>query len=672
MLNNLEQWKTIVLSLPDDDFFGIMRNYLGKIKTPFNKHILVDRLIAFLTREETIDRITALISSEDAYILTLIYFLDEPDIKTLYEFLKDNTSFLEVQHRLLNLEERLLTIKEPGTERIRLSPIFKEPLVKQVLNTNLIFPSKKVGTEKIPFPWFNEAVITAVFSFINQTPDIFKLDGSIKKRPRESLLQIFPSILEEVEKGVTKFSVITESLIHLNLLTNERGRLLIKYRNLKEFSSLDSNARCPLLWSTAVCGGEDMATLIRVSGIISTFLNSIPVGTGFSKSNLLFLLKAASREQGLFEMIKERVIPALTHREVFLKYDNDLYLLNPMVKEMISDEPKKEPALIIQSSFSITAKPWTTLQSGLLLALSSTIKSFDLFAHYEINKKSCVGIRKLKLTYTDLLLYFKNEGGTGIPQNIETSLKHWAEEYSTVHLYKGIALIVSESRQVLIDHIGALEPYIKLHPAPGVYLFDENEQAEWIKILQDEGIPILSDVKMYSSETEETGIFEAVQGETANQPKLNFINNNGSSVKADNSFIEDLKYTLEKKNFTVKEKKELQARINKKLILFPEQLQKGIYRKEIVEVRGLDYTGKIRLIHRAMESQTDILEIKSYSLPKGKRRILVKPARIQNDSNKHLLIAHTLPEEKEVEIPVGKISYVRLLKSSLYNPVTRN
>lgn len=672
MLNNLEQWKAIVLSLPDDDFFSIMRNYLGEIKTPFNKHILVEKLLAFLTREETINRIIALISSEDAYILTLIYFLDEPDIKTLYEFLQDSTSFLEVQHRLLNLEERLLTIKEPGTGRIRLSPIFKETLVNQILNTNLLFPSKRVGTEKIQFPWFNEAVITAFLSFINQTPDIFKLDGEIKKRPRESLMQVFPSILEEAEQGITRFSAITEALIHLNLLVNDRGKLLIQYMNLREFSSLNNTERCTLLWSTAVYGGDEMTSLIRVSGVISTFLGSIPTGTGFSKSNLLFLLKAATREQDLFELIKESILPALTLREVFLKYDNDLYVLNPMVKEMISDEPKKEPSLIIQSSFSITAKPWITLQSGILLALSSTIKSFDLFAQYEIDKKSCIGIRKLKLAYSDLLLYFKKEGGAGIPQNIETSLRHWAEEYSTVQLYKGITLIVSEPKQVLIDHINALEPYIKLHPAPGVYLFDENEKTEWIKILQDEGIPILPEVKMYSSETEGNGNFEAVQGETVNKPKLNFINNNGSFAKTDDSFIEDLEHTLEKKNYTAKEKKGLQARINKKLILFPEQLQRGLYRKEIVEVRGLDYTGKIRLIHRAMESQTDILEIKSYSLPKGNRRILVKPARIQNDSDRHLLIAHTLPEEKEVEIPVGKISYVRLLKSSLYAPVTRN
>ena len=85
---------------------------------------------------------------------------------------------------------------------------------------------------------------------------------------------------------------------------------------------------------------------------------------------------------------------------------------------------------------------------------------------------------------------------------------------------------------------------------------------------------------------------------------------------------------------------------------------------------GLDYTGKIRLIHRAMDSQTDILELKSNSLPEGKNRILVRPVKIENTDNKHLLIARILPEEEEIEIPVGKLSFVRLLKSSLYTPVS--
>lgn len=670
MLNNLEQWKTIIVSLPDDDFFAIMRNYLGEIKTPFNKHILIDRLLAFLTREETVERIVTLISNDDAYLLTLIYFLDEPDIKTLYSFIKESKSFLELQNRLLNLEERLLIFKEPETGRIKLSPIFRETLIERILDTKYIFSSAKAVPENIALPWFNEALITAVISFINFMPDIYKLDGEIKKRPGESLEEIFPSILEKTEQGNTRFSIITDTLSTLDLISNDRGKLLIEYENVLDFSSLPAKERYSLLWSAAVCGKENIALLDQAAFIITSFIDSIPEDTAFSEQTLLFLLKTVSRDHSINTDLAEKIVKTLIRAEAITAYKDNTLILNPALNRMLSDGKYEEPDLIIQSSFSITAKPWINIRTGLPLAMSSCIKSFDLFSHYEISKKSCIGIRKIKMTYSDLLQYFIREGNGNIPQNIATSLKHWSEEYNTIQLYEGIMLVVSESRQVIIDHMESLKPYIKLHPAPSVYLFDREEQSEWSKILQEEGIPIIPEIKSFTVEKERKNSFESKQNKRALIPRINFLKNSGSETKIDTSFMDELYRTLDKRNLTPSEREEMRARIDKKLILFPKQIQKGIYRREIAEVGGLDYTGKIRLIHRAMESRTDILEIKSNFLSADKNRILIKPIRINNEKDKHILQASTLPEEEEIEIPVGKISYIRLLKSSLYAPVS--
>ncbi len=48
-----EGWQRSVLTLPDAVFFDLMRNYLGDITTPFNKHNLIRRLVKFLKRKET-------------------------------------------------------------------------------------------------------------------------------------------------------------------------------------------------------------------------------------------------------------------------------------------------------------------------------------------------------------------------------------------------------------------------------------------------------------------------------------------------------------------------------------------------------------------------------------------------------------------------------------------
>jgi hypothetical protein len=71
----IEQWKRNMLTLPDERFFEIMRNYLGKLKTPYNKHTLIRDLTAFLQKKETRRRIISLIDEGDAVLLTALYVI---------------------------------------------------------------------------------------------------------------------------------------------------------------------------------------------------------------------------------------------------------------------------------------------------------------------------------------------------------------------------------------------------------------------------------------------------------------------------------------------------------------------------------------------------------------------------------------------------------------------
>ncbi len=672
MLNNLEQWKKIIVSLPDEEFFSIMRNYLGELKTPFNKHILTDRLLSFLTKEETVERIISLIGEKDAYFLTLIYFLDEPDIKTLYNFLRNEKSFLEVQHIILNLEERLLIFKEPETERIRLSPIFRDTLKEKVLDTRLIFPFETVNEAGAPVPWMNEALLTALVSFINFNPDIFKLDGELKKRPKENIAAVFPDLLS-LKGGRTKLEITVKALSALNILKNERGRILISYEHISDFINLPAKERYGLILAASAMDGENpgINDIIRTSDIITSFLDTLPENKGFCIPTLTFLLETAARTDGIDSELAGNIIRTLSETGFLYRYKEDRYVFNPHVKELMYPSDREEPDLIIQSSFSITAKPWINLRSGLPLALSSLITKYDLFSHYEINKRSFLGIRRIKMNYKDLVSYLEKASKGPVPQNISASLEHWAQEYDTIQLYEGTILVVSESRQVIIDHIESLKPYIKLHPAPNVYILSPEEEGEWSRILLETGIPVLPEVKSFSAQQERISHFEAAdEKKKHSRPRINFIDRKKDSKGRTPDFIPELHSALEKKKLSDSELEEMNARIGRKLILFPDQIQSGVYRKEITEVGGLDYTGKLRLIHRAMERGTDILEIKSNIFPEDNNRILIKPVRINNENDKHILHASTLPEEEELAIPVGKISHIKLLKSSLYAPVS--
>ena len=127
---------------------------------------------------------------------------------------------------------------------------------------------------------------------------------------------------------------------------------------------------------------------------------------------------------------------------------------------------------------------------------------------------------------------------------------------------------------------------------------------------------------------------------------------------------------MDSRNFSKTEHEDILARIERKLILFPGQLQRALKSKDKAEVGGLDYTGKVRLIQRALDSKRTILEIKSTALPGENNRILIKPVSVNHDGPNLILLAQTLPEENDIEIPIRKISYVKLLRSSLYAPVS--
>ena len=73
---DFERWKGALLTRPDQQFFDMMRASLGALQTPFNKHALLKKLITPLKRRETRERVLALISESDAFLLTVIFILD--------------------------------------------------------------------------------------------------------------------------------------------------------------------------------------------------------------------------------------------------------------------------------------------------------------------------------------------------------------------------------------------------------------------------------------------------------------------------------------------------------------------------------------------------------------------------------------------------------------------
>jgi hypothetical protein len=310
MLNTTEYWKKVMVALPDDEFFAIMRNYLGKLKTPFNKHTLIDDLADFLLREETENRILSLIDQEDALILTSINFLTGTDIHELHEFLGSDRSFMSIHHILLNLEERLLIYRDSDSGRIKISPLFENLFKKKVFDSNLLFPSIDCNDNKFPELWFTDSLITAFISYIYKTPDILKLDGTIKKKAQDEINYIFSSLFEN-EKSGTRISLLLKSLKNLSLLEDKHDELSLSEDNLKEFSLTQIKDRYMLYAASIVTDDIPYSLISNLADVIEDLISAIPFRKSFDigsiKKLLLLIIKKSSLNYLNSDSILERV-----------------------------------------------------------------------------------------------------------------------------------------------------------------------------------------------------------------------------------------------------------------------------------------------------------------------------------------------------------------------------
>lgn len=664
MLNTTENWKKVMVELPDEEFFAIMRNYLGKLKTPFNKHSLIDDLADFLLREETEKRILSIIDEDDALILTSIDFLSGTDIHELHDFLGSDRSFMSIHHLLLNLEERLLVYRDSESGRIKISPVFENLFRNKVFNSNLLFPSEDCSNMKYPDIWFTDALVTAFFSFIYKNPDILKIDGTLKKKAKDEINIIFPDLFIN-EKTGSRISLLLKSLTNLSILENNNDEIIISEDILLEFSLLQTRERY-MFYAASIITENPRDHLIRsLADILDKLLEAIPSGKSYDLGSIKKLLLLIIKKRSVKYLDTDSILNSLISLKLLVLTKNR-YVVNPHLKEQLSWKDFTEPPLIVQPSFDLTVKPWLNLKEGIKFASLTEIKKFDLYPVFELNRASYTRGHDSKLHSSSIIKTLEDLSARPIPQNILVSVESWEDEYNRVKIYEGIILSVNKDKRIIIQHLPNLQPFIINEIADGIYLMDSNFVKEWKAIIENAGINIPG-IQKNSVKMESAPVFKQFTPEiTSEIIKIPETIPVGTIKYSD--FQNELNSKLDSLMLNSDERNGFKIRIEKKLILFPDQIQKGNIRTEKTEASGMDYIGKIRLIERSIESKSELVEVTFGSPIEKLSTYLVKPINLDKSKQDLILNAISLPEEKKVELIVRKMSKVKRLKSSLFAP----
>ncbi|MCF7942835.1 MAG: hypothetical protein K9L21_00190 [Spirochaetia bacterium] len=730
-MDKQDVFTSLLLSMPDDTFFYIMRNYLGPLQTPFHKPTLIKKLISFLTRTEVLQRIAEIADTVDRKILTAVSMLEEPSIQDIYEIFKDELEFFQLHYAVLNLEERLLLLTSTDGTGLQINPLFHDLAEKKLIDFSLLIGcgNNQVIVENVLLPaaakplpadcLSNGFFIPTVLVHLLQRNTAEQTDGQPPKLMSEKFTSISgnPETAEilssawnlaisafntlgivEIKKNIPciasdldirSVADISGSPLSQRLLLPGLAALL----GLSPTREIMSQLLFFLIFLTAgnlnVIGEKALQRLIIISRIISSEKNSME----FQEILLNPLMEVLVSQQILYPTQYEgyyAVNPGIT---VFF---SKLFPRHPIFAESDNSSPAlsqkmlSKPFASLDSDFTIRADPSINTENAFDLLVFLELRKIDILYSFDLTKKSFLRACDMGRSITDFQSACEKASGFQVPPLILRTLQTWRDSYNRVSLLSGIVLKADAAMSRIITSHPDFKQYILETLAEGLFLMDRKSEKVWRSCLSSFGIEYLPKTK-YSNVEKPSSSEEPMQQpsvmsfiddslETVN----NYLSNINLSVimKADSAyaipedteknvpgFVEDLLNSLNLKKLSEKDTEDFRARIDKKLILSDEQIKGSRIHATISEARGLDYQGKINLCKDALSKKNELLEIHERDASRREIVTLLQPTSLQYPARQDAVITgKTLPEGIERSYTVRKVFLLRKLHASLFTP----
>ena len=328
---DIAPWRESLTAMDEPGFFGLMRLYLGEIKTPYNKQKLIEALTSFLHKEENRRVLIKLLSREELMIIGAVLYIPFCTKEKAAAFFSPTFSFAFLHNAFLNLEERLILFRRKDAENAKeyfdVNPLLLSD-IEPLINTDLLFPQTRPLCQVPARPeasgWAEGTDVPAVcerhflsarllaswFAFTAENPDCCRSDGSFKKKTHEFVGLRFPEISADFLQKMHK------ALLNLSLFRKkEFGRETLfepDFAKWKRFALLAPLSRASYIaaaFCLADCSsapyGVPRDELQKTAVLVRDFLLLMP-RDGLSRQNaqrLLFLLK---ERQGEFPQKENR------------------------------------------------------------------------------------------------------------------------------------------------------------------------------------------------------------------------------------------------------------------------------------------------------------------------------------------------------------------------------
>lgn len=697
------RWRESLATMNEEHFFEIMRIYIGEIHTPYNKDKLIEQLSSIFRKEPNKQRILSYLTSFDIKVITAINALKDATKEKIIEFFKNEYSLGDIYSELLNLTERLIifSYKNQDDESVlTLNPLLEDTLAP-VLNVNRLLSTPEYAQRVFDVPFsLNPQFLASFISYIYENPDLCKNNTNLKKKDAARLEQIFPGKQNCIQ-------LLLNAFLNLRILKQGEKEFIIDENRLISFASNPEQNQYAYL-ATASIARLGREGLRSQSQLLLDLAATIP-DQGLTRSSVLrsaYLISNKSEETGnssvqsrfsrmianhrsdsMFEFsgaLIEQILDSAIEFGLFVingfTQDNEPILISGPVfqpKNPTSMQNKKG-ILNINAGTSITILPGLTLKELLPLVRFMNIVNCSTVTEFEITRKSVSRAFDKNLSQEQILETLEQYSAYKIPQSLQINIEEWKASYFSAILYKGYVLKVDQKNEKVIENNPKIAPLIQLKLAPGIFLLNIQQDQDADLFIKECGLDFMGNVKTAVKDSDMVVFPPLIRGNNflsnpfSLEQEEDFEKTEVKMLQEANSFKQELHQALDAMELSEQQRECLSTRIDRNVILSPEQLNPNTVRLEILEAEGMNYAGKLHLIENAIKNGDLVqLTIPSETNPDKMQVFLGRPLLVAKQANDSL-IKIQIHSETQQEIPeirfysLSRTNHIKIIRTSIF------
>lgn len=718
----VEGWRAAMLREDSGRLIGLARNYLGGVKTPFDKRDLVRSLEAFLARPETGRNAAALLDGDDIRILGTIRLagtIADPALKGLF---LGEMPLAELGARLENLRDRLLVFITEGPEpRYAVNPVLLPALLPRLGDLGTLFgargqtPSEQAAEAGSPLAMRALAIV----AFIAAHPGALRKHGGISGRARLSLTRVCPDLPPGESEAILRAFARAggadrepEGADEVPSQAPQQDMPRADSGGTKDPGILIRFVRThwhDLPWRLALllAGGDQVAAPV-LGQLMEPFVRR---GFAFGAAGLARMLRLASLRSGaslddpnlvdaMVELGILTRVPAISPlppdrgaggEPAFLCMAGSM----PTAGSVAGTAAGAAGTLAVEGSGILHLMPEAGLGERLFLIGTATPLRLSAVWDFELDRAGVRRAFSAGLSADDITRGLESMSGRELPQTVRFSIQSWAEEYQHLRLFRGTVMAVDAPTEEILARSGVAAELGARKLGPGIYFLgaahhDRIEEAlgkigmdappfsHDLRTREPGGNLGMPDMQGMPEPIPQSGMPAA---EGAPIPGIDFDLRAPSAEQP--SAMAGLRDAIAALDLPQELRADLEERVSRKLVLGADQLkalsgggpgiagESGSRRRPAPVLRdqvagAMDYQGKLRLVKQALKSSLDRLEVQ-WTDPEGTRRgASLRPVRIDQNQKGHVLEAEDLGSGGPVRISIGALSAVRLVRASYF------